>query len=581
MSVVEQPQNIDAVDQPQPAAQSRWPRRKWYLSTLALGVAGSVLLWAALPKLSWWPLAWIAPVPWLLLIRRETLCGIQPDVLPNRVHFVGHPYALIFKSGLLFWLAALWWLTLPHWTGYFGWMLLSLYLAFYVTAFIWLSRVAVHRLRVPLLVAAPVVWIGLEYTRAHLLSGFLLAGLGHTQYQWIELIQISDIAGAYGVSFLVMFVSACLARCLPDDGQPWSWRPLPLAAAALALALGYGYWRTSDVPTTPGPKIALIQGNIDTVFGGDYLATRKRTYDDYLRLSRQAVAEHDDLDLIIWPESMYRGPWITVSEDAWMEAPSDAPDLTREQSRQWLEAYAKEAAAAIADTARTLDAPLLLGVDTQAFGPGTREVYSTALHVDADGRVLGHYHKMHPVIFGEYMPLGDVFPQLYELLPISSGLAKGAGPVVIEVDGARVAPNICYETVLPHLIRRQIHQLTEQQQKPQVLTTQTNDGWFYGSAALDFHLICNVFRAVEMHTPLVTAANTGISAHIDGSGRIVEAGPTRAERVIVAQVQLDPRGSFYLQTGDWLAGGSALFCGLLAGVGLWRRKTAPRRCEAV
>ena len=93
--------------------------------------------------------------------------------------------------------------------------------------FVGLSRVAVHRMGVPVIVAAPVVWTGLELARAHVLTGMTMASLGHTQYRWIEVIQISDLAGAFGVSFLVMFVAACLGRMLPCDGKPWAagrWR---------------------------------------------------------------------------------------------------------------------------------------------------------------------------------------------------------------------------------------------------------------------------------------------------------------------------------------------------------------------
>ena len=132
--------------------------------------------------------------------------------------FQQRPYVVLWLVGLFFWLAALQWLRLPHWATGFGWLALSLYFAFYLPVFVGLSRVAVHRLRVPVIVAAPVVWTGLELARAHLLTGMTMASLGHTQYRWIELIQISDLAGAFGVSFVVMFVAACLARMIPSPG---------------------------------------------------------------------------------------------------------------------------------------------------------------------------------------------------------------------------------------------------------------------------------------------------------------------------------------------------------------------------
>ena len=161
------------------------------------------------------------------------------------------PYLVLWLVGLFFWLAAYHWLRLPYWATGFGWVALACYFAFYLPVFIGLSRVAVHRLRVPVMVAAPVVWTGLELARAHLLSGMTMASLAHTQYHWVQVIQISDLAGCYAVSFLVMFVAAAIARALPCDGSRRAFWPLAAGAALTAAALGYGWFRTSGDYTRP------------------------------------------------------------------------------------------------------------------------------------------------------------------------------------------------------------------------------------------------------------------------------------------------------------------------------------------
>ena len=84
-----------------------------------------------------------------------------------------------------------------------------------------------------------------------------------------------------------------------------------------------------------------------------------------------------------------------------------------------------------------------------------------------------------------------------------------------------LAPNICYETVLPHVIRNQLAALRQEGQEPQILVNVTNDGWFWGSSELEQHLACGVYRTVECRRPMVIAANTGISAWIDADGRIL------------------------------------------------------------
>ena len=77
------------------------------------------------------------------------------------------------------------------------------------------------------------------------------------------------------------------------------------------------------------------------------------------------------------------------------------------------------------------------------------------------------------------------------------------------------SPSICYETVIPHVIRRQVATLESRENNPTALVNVTNDAWYWGSSELDMHLACDVFRAVETRLPLVIAANGGISASID------------------------------------------------------------------
>jgi apolipoprotein N-acyltransferase len=197
----------------------------WYRSTLAIALVGSLLLFAALPPLALGWLGWIAPVPWLLLVRA--------DVLPGR-----RPYRALWLAGFVFWLLAIHWLRLPHPVVHLGWLALSAWLAIYLSLFVGLSRVAVHRLGFPLWIAAPVVFTGLELARAHLLTGFLMASLAHTQVNWTMLIQISDLFGEYGVDFVIMLVASCAASVLrisdfglriEADGIPSSTPRLPLS----------------------------------------------------------------------------------------------------------------------------------------------------------------------------------------------------------------------------------------------------------------------------------------------------------------------------------------------------------------
>lgn len=462
-----------------------------------------------------------------------------------------HLYVVLWLVGFSFWLAAVHWLRFPHWATGFGWLALSFYFAFYLPVFIAVSRAAVHRLRVPAILAAPIVWTALELARAHLLTGMTMASLGHTQYRWIELIQVSDLTGAFGVSFLVMFVAACLAQMAPCNGGRWALWPLLPAGGILAAALAYGSVRTAgEVGDTVG-RIALIQGCIDTQMQNDE-DLRPKIRRHYFDLSLQAVARYGNVDLVVWPESMFAGTWYTYDKDAAVPEPySDRPAA---EFRNDLGQAAWQSRREMVDLARAVGAPMLLGVDRQHFGPDAVRYYNTAAYVSPKGDLLGAYDKMHLVMFGEYVPFAWCLPWLQQLTPLSVSAATGDRPVAFSVGNLCAAPNICYETVLSHVIRDQVNTLRQQGHEPDVLINLTNDGWFWGSSELSMHLVCGVFRAVECRKPVLIAANTGISAWIDGNGRIRAQGSIHAPGVLLAEVYTDSRSSPYLRYGDWPSG---------------------------
>jgi apolipoprotein N-acyltransferase len=178
-------------------------------------------------------------------------------------------------------------------------------------------------------------------------------------------------------------------------------------------------------------------------------------------------------------------------------------------------------------------------------------------------------------MFGEYIPFGDRFPVLYRLTPLPAGLTAGQMPVAVDVAGFALAPTICYETALPRAVRSIVRRLTAAGRRPDVLVNLTNDGWFWGSSELDMHLAAGIFRAVEVRTPLVIAANTGFSAAIDGSGRLLTRGPRRDTSPLRVAVRRDGRPSPWLTTGTLPTGATLAVMAVLALEWLVTRRLAP------
>jgi len=551
-----------------------WSAFRWSLFS-------GLLLWASFPPLSCWPLAWIAPIGWLVLVRCNRLPGRRP-------------YAAVALACFLHWLAVFEGVRLAHPALYLGWFALAAYLAVYPVLFVVLTRIAVHRWRISILLAAPTVWTGLEWVRGHAITGFSMALLGHTQMSCTTLLQIADVFGAYGISFVVMLVAASLARMLPmpPPGEAsrdlrWAWWPAVPASLVLALVLAYGIWHKLPAARLPTPlqplRVALIQGSFDTIF--EFNPERdRRVFLRYRELSEQAVARHPTVQLVVWPESMFSGDLAEILIDGPIGLPPDT-SLPTDEYRRRVQSRAEAFGYKVEDTARRLNfgrssadragdsgIHLIVGTDTLQLGADVTQRFNSALCISPSGQVTGRYYKMHRVMFGEYIPWGDRFPWLYRLTPMTQGLNSGPSPECFQVAGWNLAPSICFESTVPHLIREHVDQLRRSGKPPDALVNVTNDGWFWGSGILDLQLACAVFRAIENRLPVLVAANTGVSAVIDSSGRIQDRGPRRGEAVLYAEISGDNRRSWYHWIGDIPAGLCALCCLATAIFGVFTRR---------
>lgn len=529
---------------------------------LLVGSLGALLLWLAQPPAALWPLAWVAPAVWLWLAEAPADWGRRD-------------YVKMWLAGALYWFLAVHWVRLPHPLTPLGWAPLALYLGLYPTAMVALVRTSRRRWRWPLWLAAPVAWTGLELLQARLFTGFLMGAVSHSQagQPWVR--SIAAYAGAYGVTFAVILVAAALTNLFRDWRTPRRSRRLVEWALALGVVVGLGLaarsaTRPEPAPGEGRPRVALIQGDTRAVWEADP-ERPQRIMDRQVALSREAYEQSQrggrPIDIVIWPESMFRSPLDTF--DGGLGFPDDADEAFArrvENTASWLRL--------VSDV--TGGAAVLVGVDrfdhaTQADGETT--VYNSVALAES-GRVVAVYDKTHLVPFGEYIPFASGIPALYYLTPMSGGLAAGAGPVAMDVPlrgggDLRLCPSICYETVVPHVIRRQVATLTRQGRRPDTLVNVTNDAWFWGSSELDMHLACGVYRALENGLPLLVAANGGLSAVIDATGEVRAIGPRMAEKALVAEVPPPTaRPTLYSRWGDVFAGACLAGCVLLAGTRL-------------
>lgn len=525
------------------------------------------------------PLAWICLVP-LLLLTRTT---VRP----------GWMYRSAYVVSLIYWLATLQWMRLGDPSMYIALFALAGYLACLTPLFLLLTRGGVLIFRAPLILVAPVYWVGLEYLRAYLFTGFSWYYLGHTQHNWVEIIQISDLVGSYGVSFLVVMANAAITQAIPqswidvlqleirDVNTPTQEASLRTRLTGVAVSVGlilcallYGYVRRANVEFAAGPRVALIQGN--------FTASLKPDTDDWDEIFRMHHALTGQTvpyqpDLIVWPEAMFRYPLMEHDQKLTDEKLDALHPMIRVED--WKKRDNQRTLSEIADKT---DAALIIGVNVYEAESDGYSIYNSAAFVEPHKGMKERYDKIHRVPFGEYIPFRDQVPLIQSLTPFRGDFGIDAGNTVevFEYKDWDFLPMICFEDTVPHLVRSMVQVANQKSKRPvDLLVNVTNDGWFHGSSELDQHLITSSFRAVETRTPLVRAVNTGISAFIDGDGvirtpdefidfdsRLANEAPRESIRdprtgrfyrqlncALVADIPLDPRGSLYVRFGDWFA----------------------------
>ena len=518
---------------------SQWPVR-----LIVLAATTGILLPYCFPRYDLGLLAWGALIP----------LHIALDGLSRRrqAFWLGWLAGIICSTGIMSWVVTAMntYGKVPLVFSYGIMLLLTAYLGLYVG--IYSAGVVWFRMLMPRygLFAAPCLWVTLELLRTYVLSGLPWSLLGYSQYRQLDVIQIADHLGVYGVSFLIVLSNVALAelylwlmplfRGFRPARLPWEL----VTTAAMLVSLSWAYSTSLIASETMEHskatlQVGVVQPNIDQAVKWDQ-AFREETLRRYDRLTESFGY---GIDLVVWPEAAT--PFIYEREPVY---------------QLQLVAMANRASA-----------PLLFGSPAVRFDQERKPfLLNSAYLLSPDGELLGRYDKQHLVPFGEYIPLKSSL--LFFLEKMVEGIGDfqaGPGPTILsfqlkESDGVAPARRvkfgvvICYEVIFPDLVRRIAGSGAE------FLVTITNDAWFGDSSAPAQHFSMVVLRSVENHLAFARAANTGISGFIDPFGRIIVASPTFTQTALQAEIPVRQTKTFYSRHGDVFAYGcmliSLLFC---------------------
>ena len=495
---------------------------------LAAALSGLLLTLSFAPFDQAW-LVWIALAPLLAAI------WFGPD---HPRHPLLRKVELGYVTGLVYFLGSLSWLTT---VTTLGWFMLCLYLALYPAVWaglvflvatpredpfsfrpVWLS--SWRNLGTGLLAAA--AWVGLEFLRGHVFTGFGWNALGIALHGNIPLIQLSSLTGVGGLSFLAVLTSAiavATVRRLMIEARGGKIRAhfdFTLTIALIVAAFGYGLRQLAVPVETTGLRVAAVQPSIpqDEKWNP---AFEQRIYDTLSRLTESALAMQPQL--VLWPEAATpRGFFEDAAANAFVKE------------------YAGKGEHAL------MLGTLILSHEAD---------HNAAVMLTGPDREPQVYPKTHLVMFGEYVPLRESFP-LFAIVVgdlVPADFDAGPGPVLFHLADPPVAmaPLICFEDTLGYLARAGANA------GAQLFVNLTNDGWFKRSAGSRQHAAHAVFRCAETRRPMVRCANTGITCVIDHFGRIVQIlespdGDTFGEGVMLAEIPVpqNPPVTFYMSHGD-------------------------------
>ncbi len=500
---------------------------------LILSASSGLLLFLSFPRTDFWFLAFAALVPLLIALRGSTVRdGFKAGFLTG----------LVCHLGLIYWVAfvIVKYGGLPLYAGIAAMLVLSAVLGIYTGLFG--AGVAFFAARgIPVVVAAPVLWTGIEYGKSHLFSGFPWENLAYSQYLNTPLVQMADLTGTYGLTFLIVFLNAVISDLLRvrDLGKKAVLSEVTAAGLVLIAAVSYGYYRIGAVraayETLPVREVVIVQGNVDQSVKWDP-GYQDETIEIYNRLSLESPPSGPG-GLIVWPETAT--PFYFQNLD--------------DQHRR------------VAGIAVKTKCHLLFGSPSYVLEKGEESILNSAFLLSPEGNIEGKYDKVHLVPFGEYVPLRAVFPFMGKLVAGVGDFLPGKGFFPLPLGANKIGTLICYEGIFPEIAREY------KKRGAQVLVNITNDAWFGRTSAPYQHLSMVTFRSIENRVYTVRAANTGISAVILPTGEIAAATGLFERTSLKGNIRFVEGQTFYSSYGDVFAYGclAALF---LLGVISTRRK---------
>lgn len=489
-----------------------------------LPLVSALILSAAYPPFDLGVMAWIGLSPFLYALRRAS---------PARAAGMGLFFGLLFVTGVFCWARSVSEISL------LSFILWLIPFSLYFLLFGFFYRLMSKNIGIWILIGAPVLWVLLEYVRSNL---FFLAWpwnlLGHSQYRCLTIIQVSDITGVYGISFLIVLVNQFLSQ-VPElvkirdkkYGKLTSKKnhliTISLAVTLiLASVFSYGLYHLGDSPAEKQFRVALVQTN-RIVEDNMAVSDQVKHLNVYDTLSKRASKENPDL--IVWPAAS-------------LPAALSSSRLVRNTVTQ----LARE----------TKTSLVAGGAGVEKMKPkksGYKSYSNSEFLIDSSGQLKGQYNKMKLVPFNEYLPLQGMINWPEWITTLKESFTPGNRFLLFDINGVKFGTPICWENMFPDLFRQFV------KDGANFMIMATNEAFLGRTAGPYQTLAVAVFRAVENRVAIARSAPTGVSAFINPDGEIIEritdinGDDLFVKGFIVRDIPLSDKKTFYTLYGDIFA----------------------------
>ncbi|RKX88513.1 MAG: apolipoprotein N-acyltransferase [Spirochaetes bacterium] len=396
------------------------------------------------------------------------------------------------------------------------------------------------------------IWIVYEYLKSIGYLGFPWGLMAHTA-QIAPFVQIADITGQWGVSFLIVLINTMLLETILIRGKSiifkWIFTLIILIGSFI-----YGIYTTNvEIPWEKSITVLMVQQNADSWVSGKEIESIKKGQD----LTREALSKNNITpDLVIWSENAFRYPYM-----------ENSPRYKKEPKGDPFTLFLKD-----------IDTPILVG-SPYILDRSTMEVLNAVLLVSPEGKILEYYGKSHPVPFAENIPFWNmkiVSSFFKNIIGIDNqGWALGKSNIIFEIpinnkkEYVRFGAPICFEDSFPYITRGMIKNGAD------ILINLSNDSWSKTISGETQHLAAARLRTIETRRTLIRSTNAGVSTVIDPWGQMNHTLPLYESATITATIPVYKRNTLTIYTilGDWFPIMMIFIIGFYLFYGIYIEKT--------